>query len=242
MEAHIGTSGWTYRHWRGTFYPDGLRIRDQLAYYAERFDTVELNGSHYRWPTDATMAGYRERLPTGFRMAVKASRYLSHYRKLNEPADWCARIVATMDALGPAAGPLLVQLPADLHRDDDRLAAFLGRLPERILVAIEPQHQSWLAQGVFDLLDRHGAGFVISVIAGREPTLRASGRLVYVRFHNADPAWRYGGSFEEQHLTWWADRLRELTAGGLPAYVYFNNDNYGHAPANALTLKGLLGV
>ena len=248
MDVRIGTSGWTYKHWRGTFYPQGLRIADQLDHYTERFRTVELNGSHYRWPADSTVEAWRERLPAGFEMAVKASRYLTHYRKLNEPQDWVERIVHTLDLLGDHAGPLLLQLPAHLHRDDDRLAGFLGLLPERVRVAVEVQHESWLDEDVFDLLDRHGAGFVVSVIAGREPVLRATGRLAYVRFHNADPDWRYGGSFSDDELAPWVGRLRELTGaddggpagdatGSRPAYVYFNNDNHGHAAFNALTLR-----
>lgn len=241
MDVRIGTSGWTYKHWRGTFYPQGLRIADQLDHYTERFRTVELNGSHYRWPADSTVEAWRERLPAGFEMAVKASRYLTHYRKLNEPQDWVERIVHTLDLLGDHAGPLLLQLPANLHRDDDRLAGFLGLLPERVRVAVEVQHESWLDEDVFDLFDRHGAGFVVSVIAGREPALRATGRLAYVRFHNADPDWRYGGSFSDAELAPWVGRLRELTgadaAGARPAYVYFNNDNHGHAAFNALTLR-----
>ncbi|MGC5048348.1 DUF72 domain-containing protein [Micrococcus porci] len=173
MDVRIGTSGWTYMHWRGTFYPQGLRISDQLDHYTERFRTVELNGSHYRWPADSTVEAWRERLPAGFEMAVKASRYLTHYRKLNEPQDWVERILHTLDLLRDHAGPLLLQLPANLHRDDGRLAGFLGLLPERVRVTVEVQHESWLDEDVFDLFDRHGAGFVVSVIAGREPVLRA---------------------------------------------------------------------
>lgn len=240
MDVHVGTSGWTYDSWKGTFYPAGLAAARRLDHYAELFDTVELNGSHYRWPRDETMRGYRDRLPNGFTMAVKASRYLTHYRRLRDPADWCARITATVDALGPKAGPLLVQLPADLPRDDDLLATFLGCLPERVRVAVEPQHESWLAEGAFALLDRHGAGFVVSVIAGREPVLRATGRLAYVRFHNSDPRRRYGGSFSDAELARWPERLAGLTDGGRPAYAYFNNDEHGYAPANALTLRRLL--
>jgi uncharacterized protein YecE (DUF72 family) len=240
MEVHVGTSGWTYTSWKGTFYPADLRAKDRLDFYAERFDTVELNGSHYRWPKDSTMEGYRDQLPDGFRMAVKASRYLTHFRKLRDPQDWCGWITSTMDALGDRAGPLLVQLPADLPRDDELLAGFLDCLPERVHVAVEPQHESWLDDGVFDLLDRHGAGFVVSVIAGREPVLRAAGRLAYMRFHNADPNERYGGSFSDEELSRWPARLDGLTDGERPAYVFFNNDNHGYAPANAATLKARL--
>ena len=187
MDVRIGTSGWTYKHWRGTFYPDELRVKDQFDYYAERFDTVELNGSHYRWPADGTVEGWRGRMPDGFEMAVKASRYLTHFRKLGDPQDWVERITHTMD-----------------------------------------------------LLDHHGAGFVVSVIAEQEPIVRAAGRLAYVRFHNADPNWRYGGSFSDEELAAWVPRLAELTDGDRPAYVYFNNDNHGHAAFNGLTLRRML--
>lgn len=240
MDVRIGTSGWTYRHWRGTFYPDGLRIADQFDYYTERFDAVELNGSHYRWPADTTITKWCERMPAGFEMAVKASRYLTHYRRLGDPGNWIGIITRTMDLLGDFAGPLLVQLPADLPRDDERLAGFLTALPDRIRVAVEFQHESWFDDGVFDLLDRHGAGFVVSVIAGKEPVLRATGRLAYVRFHNSDPALRYGGSFSGAALEACVDRLGRLTDGGRPAYVFFNNDEHGYAAFNALTLRDLI--
>lgn len=243
MDVRIGTSGWTYKHWRGTFYPDELRVKDQFDYYAEHFDTVELNGSHYRWPADGTVEGWRDRMPEGFEMAVKASRYLTHFRKLGDPQDWVERITHTMDLLGDHAGPLVMQLPANLGRDDDRLGHFLGLLPERVRVAVEFQHESWLEgldDGVLDLLDHHGAGFVVSVIAEQEPIVRAAGRLAYVRFHNADPDWRYGGSFSDEELAAWVPRLAELTDGDRPAYVSFNNDNHGHAAFNGLTLRRML--
>lgn len=236
----VGTSGWTYNSWNGPLYPPEVKGTERLGYYAEQFPTVEYNGSYYHWPKDTTMEGYHRRLPAGFKMAVKASRFLTHYRRLADPTQWCERIIKTMDLLGPHAGPLLVQLPSDLERDDERLNRFLGALPERIVVAVEFQHPSWLDEGVFDLLHRHGAGFVISVIAGQQPILRAVGRLVYVRFHNFDPSMRYGGSFDDASLTWWAGRLRELTADGLPAFAYFNNDMNGYAVANARTLTSLL--
>ncbi|AKT51001.1 DUF72 domain-containing protein [Arsenicicoccus sp. oral taxon 190] len=236
----VGTSGWTYDHWKGTFYPAGLKAADRLGYYAERFGTVELNGSHYRWPADTTVERWRDALPDGFRMAVKASRYLTHYRKLRDPADWCERITHTLDLLGDKAGPLVVQLPADLHRDDARLSGFLGLLPERVLVAVEPQHESWLDDDVFALLDRHDAGFVVSVVAEREPVLRAVGRLAYLRFHNSDPQWRYGGSFDDDDLAAWVPAVQDLAAEGRSVWCYFNNDNHGYAAFNAQTLQEML--
>nr|WP_267489736.1 DUF72 domain-containing protein [Enemella dayhoffiae] len=182
-------------------------------------------------------------MPEGFEMALKASRYLTHFRKLADPGDWIERITHTHELLGDRAGPLLVQLPADLGRDDQRLDSFLARLSERVRVAVEFQRASWLAgldDGVLDLLDRRGAGFVVSVIAGKEPILRATGRLAYVRLHNADPNWRYGGSFDDAALAEWVPRLRRLTADNRPGYAYFNNDNHGHAAFNGLMLKRLV--
>lgn len=242
MDVRVGTSGWTYKHWNGTYYPTGTKAADRLAYYAQRLDTVELNGSHYRWPSESSVVTWRDTVPGGFEIAVKASRYLTHFRKLNDPTDWVERITTTMDLLGDKAGPLVCQLPADLARDDERLGTFLGMLPERVRVAIEFQHESWFDEGVFDLLDRHGAGFVVSVIAGREPILRATGRLAYVRYHNTDPDWRYGGSFEADDLAPWPARLEQLTAGVRPAYCYFNNDNHGYAAFNAEALTALVGA
>ena len=212
MDVRIGTSGWTYRHWRGTFYPQGLRIADQLDHYTERFRTVELNGSHYRWPADSTVEAWRERLPAGFEMAVKASRYLTHYRKLNEPQDWVERIVHTLDLLGDHAGPLLLQLPAHLHRDDDRLAGFLGLLPERVRVAVEVQHESWLDEDVFDLLDRHGAGFVVSVIAGRIDSMAAA-KWSLPTWASAASSWKASTSTHSSLVSRLLDHSKKMLPG-----------------------------
>lgn len=153
MTLRIGTSGWSYDHWQGVLYEPGLPTAKRLAAYAAEFDTVELNASFYRWPRDTTFTGWRTRLPPGFELAVKAPRGLTHGRRLYSPEPWPERIRNAMHALGDRRGPLLVQLPPDLERDDARLDYFLGTLPDWMRVVVEPRHPSWFDEGVYTLLE-----------------------------------------------------------------------------------------
>ncbi len=157
MTVRIGTSGWSYDHWTGVLYPPKMPVAARLARYAEEFDTVELNASFYRWPRDATFAGWRERLPAGFSMSVKAHRGLSHFRRLSSPEPWIERFQRCWAALGDRREMLLVQVHPQLERDDARLDYFLGCLPDEIRVAMELRHPSWQAAAVYDLLERHRA-------------------------------------------------------------------------------------
>ncbi|HNM86668.1 MAG TPA: DUF72 domain-containing protein, partial [Mycobacterium sp.] len=143
MVVHIGTSGWTYKHWIGTLYEPGLPQRRWLTCYSAEFDTVELNGSFYRWPEEQSFAAWKQQLPPGFTMAVKASRGLTHYRRLRSPEVWLDRMEQGLRALGDACGPLLVQLHPEHSRDDARLDEFLAALPDWLTVAVEFRHPSW---------------------------------------------------------------------------------------------------
>jgi uncharacterized protein YecE (DUF72 family) len=180
-----------------------------LSGYVERFGSVELNASFYRWPRDATFAGWRRRLPAGFQMSVKAPRGLTHGKRLFEPEEWVRRIGAGLHELGDRRGPLVVQLPPDLQRDDGRLDYFLARLPAWIRVAVEFRHQSWHDDAVFALLERHGAAYCVMSGANLPCVLRATAPFVYVRLHGPD----------DRHL-----------------YAYFNNDGGGNAVRDAQTL------
>lgn len=245
MTVRIGTSGWSYDHWDGVLYRPGLPVAKRLARYTEVFDTVELNASFYRWPKDATFEGWRNRLPAGFTMSVKAHRGLSHFRRLNDPEPWVDRIERCQRALGDKREAVLVQLHPALERDgarmDARLDHFLGLLPRWIRVAVEMRHPSWDDPAVYELLERHHAAYVVVSGPGLPCVLRATSDLVYLRMHGPETDPIYAGSYTGDDLRWWADRITEWQEQGRRVAVYFNNDGQGHAVRNALQLRELLG-
>ena len=211
-----------------------------VSRYAAEFDTVELNASFYRWPRDVAFSSWHRRLPEGFRFTVKAPRALTHARRLREPGYWIERMSTSWDLLRERAGLLLLQLPPDLERDDARLNQFLAQLPDRIPVAVEFRHPSWATEEVFELLERHGAAYTVMSGAGLPCILRATAPTVYLRLHGPDDQTLYAGSYPDQDLRWWSDRIREWRAQGRDVWAYFNNDGQGHAVRNARTLRGLL--
>ena len=237
----IGTSGWTYGHWAGVFYPEGLGKARWRDYYAERFDTVELNASFYRWPGPRPFRSWSTSLPDGFRMSVKASRWLSHGRRLRDPEGaWSQRLAEAMTALGDRAGVVLVQLPGDFERDDERLEAFLTRLPAGVRVAMELRHPSWDDDGVAAVLEKHGAAFVVTHGSGLHTALRATAPFVYCRWHGPTDAPLYAGRYSPGELEQWAERLAGWRREGREVWGYFDNDGSGHAVANAVELRSLL--
>jgi uncharacterized protein YecE (DUF72 family) len=236
----IGTSGWSYDHWTDVLYPQGLPVSKRLARYVEEFDTVELNASFYRWPRDAAFTGWRQRLPDGFTMAVKAHRGLSHFRRLKSPEPWVERFERCWTALGNRAEALLVQVHPAMERDDARLDHFLGLMPRSIPVAMELRHPSWNDPAVFSLLERHGAAYVVMSGADLPCVPRATSDLVYIRMHGPEPASLYTGSYSDAQLREWADRISEWHQQGKRVDVYFNNDLGGHAVRNARDLRRLL--
>lgn len=240
MTIRIGTSGWSYDHWTGVLYPPGMPVSARLDRYVEEFDTVELNASFYRWPRDATFAGWRQRLPAGFTMSVKAHRGLTHFRRLRSPEPWIERFERCWTALGDRREALLVQLHPELQRDDARLEYFLARMPQWIPVAMELRHPSWDDPGVYAVLERHGGAYVVMSGAGLPCVPRATSGLVYVRMHGPDQNSLYAGSYPDDDLRWWADRVLEWHDQGRDVLVYFNNDLGGHAVRNARKLKELV--
>lgn len=235
--AWIGTSGWSYPHWRGVLYEPGTR--DQLARYVREFDTVELNTSFYRWPRAERFAAWRERLPPGFELAVKAPRGVTHARSLQLTPEWQERIAAGLAALGGMRGPFLAQLPPGAERDDARLTAFLEGLPPDSRPVMELRHPSWVDEAVFQILERHGAAYCVMSGAGLPCVLRATAPFVYVRLHGPDDT-LYSGSYGRESISWWADRIREWLAQGRDVYAYFNNDLGGNAVRDAWALRDAL--
>lgn len=240
MAVHVGTSGWSYGHWENVLYPPSTPPAARLALYTRRFSTVELNASFYRWPADRTFAGWKRRLPEGFQLSVKASRGLTHAKRLSAPEAWVDRMARCWHELGPRRGVLLVQLGPGHARDDARLEYFLTRLPDWMRVAVEFRHPSWHHDAVLEILERRQVGYCVMSGADLPCLLRVTAPFVYVRLHGPERHHLYGGSYSEGDLRWWADRIREWDGSGRDVYAYFNNDGHGHAVRNADSLRALL--
>lgn len=230
----VGTSGWQYKHWRGVFYPAGLAVRRWLDYYAARFDTVEINNSFYRLPAVETLEKWRDSTPPGFLFAVKASRYLTHYKRLADPEEPIARLFSRITALGPKLGPVLFQLPPKWQADADRLSTFLRRLPRGPRYVFEFRDPSWETPAIWRLLEKHGAARCVFELAGYTSPLARTADFVYLRLHGPLAA-KYAGCYHDAALHCWA---RWLVAEAPDCgYVYFDNDQAGYAAANAAALR-----
>lgn len=229
----LGTSGWQYKDWKGLFYPKGL---SELPFYASGFATVELNNSFYRLPSRENFSGWASQTPDDFVFAVKMSRFLTHIKRLRDPAEPVERFLRHASGLGGKLGPVLLQLPPTLPFDKEALHAVLSEFPRSIRVAVEPRHESWwsaLARGV---LEKHGAALCWADRLGRpQSPLWRTADFGYVRFHEgrANPRPRYGRA----SLSAWLDRISSSFSGE-PVYAYFNNDPGGAALHDAVALAG----
>lgn len=237
-EVRIGTSGWAYKDWNGPFYPDEVKAKDRLSYISRRFPTLEINASFYRMPTDKAVAGWREQTPDDFLFAWKASRYITHNKKLNDPADSLAYMFERIEGLGDKIGPVLFQLPPNLHRNDERLATFLKALPKKGRFAFEFRHPSWYDPAILDRLRDHGAAFCISDHHDAPAPFEVTADFVYLRGHG--PGGRYHGRYGEAALEDWAAHIRRWRKNH-DVFVYFDNDIKSAAPADAQQLIDILG-
>jgi uncharacterized protein YecE (DUF72 family) len=241
-QVRIGCSGWNYAHWREAFYPKRLPQRAWLQHYASHFDTVEINTTFYRLPRRSSVAAWVEGTPPGFVFSVKASRYLTHIRRLTDLGRGIERFYACIDPLvgTPKLGPVLWQLPPTFKRDDERLATALERLPAG-RHCFEFRHASWFVPEVFELLRGHGAALVI----GDRPETKEFQALelttdwTFIRFHHGSRG--RGGNYSESELEEWARRI-EARRSDVDVYAYFNNDWSAYAIRNALWLKERLGL
>lgn len=240
MTVRIGTSGWSYDHWTGVLYPAGLPVADRRDVYVQHFDTVELNASFYRWPGQRSFRMWRRRLPDGFEMSVKAPRGLTHARRLYAPEKWLERMGAACTTLGPRFGVMLVQLHPAHERDDTRLVWFLDHAPAGMRLAVEFRHPSWHVDEVRELLASRGTAYVVINGANLPCILWATASFVYVRLHGPSYDSLYAGSYSNDDMWWWSERIREWQAQGRDVYAYFNNDGDGNAVRNAWTLRGFV--
>jgi uncharacterized protein YecE (DUF72 family) len=238
MKALVGTSGWQYKDWRGAFYPARLAQSGWLEHYASRFSTVEVNNAFYRLPERATFESWRERTPPGFLVAVKASRYLTHIKRLREPEEPVRRLLERARGLGDRLGPVLLQLPPTLRLDVDALVATLRCFPKGVEVAVEFRHQSWFVESTARVLSDFDAAFCLADAPGwRAPHWRTAD-WGYLRLHGgvARPAPCYG----RRAMQTWAQRLEEMFKGSSHVYVYFNNDANACAPRNAAEFEAIV--
>ena len=246
-ELRIGCSGWQYKHWRGDFYPAALPTTRWFSHYSGAFDTVEINNSFYRLPPAETFTRWREQAPPGFLYAVKASRFLTHMKKLKDPDDPLQRFFDNAHHLESHLGPVLYQLPPGWPVNTDRFEQFLIALHNpalgvgsRVRHAVEFREPSWYDHRVFALLQKYGVALCLHDMQGSATGKIVVGPFVYVRFHFGTS--KYGGRYPDDRLDEWAQWLAERTLDGLDVFAYFNNDTGGHAPRDAVRLRQRLKI
>lgn len=237
-DVYIGTSGWNYKHWLGPFYPRAIRSTEMLAFYAQHFNTVELNNSFYHLPTFKAFETWRETAPPTFRFAVKGSRFITHMKKLKAPKTSTRKFFTRVVRLNDKLGPILFQLPPHWRLNRERLERFLDSLPHTHRYAFEFREPGWFTDEVYELLERYNVALCLYHQTGFDSPVRLTADFVYVRLHGTEST--YGGSYSDSALKRWARRIKKWHTQSLPVYFYFNNDPEGHAVRNAKTLQELL--
>jgi uncharacterized protein YecE (DUF72 family) len=236
----VGCSGWSYRDWRGVVYPDGLSPKAWFPYYTSLFDTVELNNTFYRLPTQRAVEGWAAAAPPDFVFALKLGAFGSHRMKLRDASSWLPNHLDRAERLGASLGPTLVQLPPRWRRNSERLDEFLTVAPTTMRWAVEVREPSWLHDDVFDVLRRHGAALCIHDLLEGHPYLLTTD-WTYVRFHGPNAlVTPYSGAYGADRLRPWAAALANELDHGHDVYCYFNNDYHGHAVTDAQWLRSEL--
>lgn len=234
----IGTSGWSYEHWKGNFYPDDLPSSDMLSSYMQLFDTVEINNSFYRLPTEHALEQWLKTVPEDFVFSIKASRFITHMKKLREPSATLPPFMERMRLLEPKLGPILFQLPSRWHLNLERLTVFLQSLDRQYRYTIECRDPGWFDDRVYAALAEHQVAWCIYDLNRKLSPLEVTTDFVYIRLHGPDEP--YCGCYGDHALSEWAERISNWQAHGKQVYCYFDNDEAGYAPRNALALKRLL--
>jgi uncharacterized protein YecE (DUF72 family) len=235
----IGTSGWHYKHWHSTFYPDDMEKQDFLSYYSHRFPTVEVNATFYRLPTEKVIHDWRDKVFKDFIYSVKGSRLITHYKRLRSIDQELKIFLKRVSALNRHLGPILWQLPPFFTKDLELLENFLEKLPKKMNFAMEFRHPSWIEDDVFKLLRRHNVAQVWLSSEAMPVNCTITADFAYVRFHGLD-----GGAFHDytkKELEPWAERLIAAAKKGRDVFVYFNNDLNTRAPENARQLIEMVG-
>jgi len=239
-KIYIGTSGWSYKHWMGTFYPAGTRQKDRFAYYQKFFATVELNSPFYHLPPKETFEKWKNDVSPDFVYAVKASRYITHMKKLNDPSESLTRLLDNASGLDEKLSIILFQLPPNWEIDIERLKAFLEKLPKGNRYTFEFRNPTWYREEVYTLLKEHNCAFCIYELDGHISPIEVTANYVYIRLHG--PGGKYQGSYSDAALHEWATRCKEWAAQGKDVYVYFDNDQEGYAAFNGIKLQEMIAI
>ena len=234
-DIRIGTSGWHYGHWAGRFYPEDLPKSKWLEFYAQHFDTVEINNTFYHQPKQQTFKNWHKQAPKNFLFVVKVNRYITHIKRLKDVEEPLERFFEGVRLLKSNLGPILYQLPPSMHKDLDRLKAFLKVLPKKLIAVFEFRHESWFSEDSYELLKEFNAGFCIHDMPGMKVPRIVTSDVIYVRFHGATG--RYQGNYSKSALQGWAKWIKDHIKGKKAIHAYFNNDSYAYAVCNAKTLK-----
>jgi uncharacterized protein YecE (DUF72 family) len=238
-DLRIGTSGWSYKSWRGPFFPKDVKLKDQLSFYAARFNAAELNAPFYRTPELKAVRNWVEQTPDDFRFAWKASKFITHWKRLSEKCENSLALLETrLKVLGKKTGPILFQLPPQFHADPERLASFIKMLNKRRAYAFEFRHESWYERPILDLLRDNDIGLCLSDHVDAPAPWEVTARLVYLRGHG--PTGRYHGHYPDATLRRWADHIRRWRNGRHDVWCFFDNDQKSAAPKDAEALAKLL--
>jgi uncharacterized protein YecE (DUF72 family) len=232
--CRIGTAGWHYPHWSGGFYSEGTPAKGYLAYYSGIFETVEINSTFYRLPSEETLRDWTERTPPSFVFACKASQYITHRKKLKDPHESLSAFLERIAVLGDKLGPILFQLPPRWRPNPARLEGFLEALPRDQRFTFEFRDPRWNAPEVIRLLERYGSAYCCFDLGGTSSPIRVTADFVYIRLHG--PVAPYRGSYGNACLADWAAHIAAWQAAGLDVYCYFDNDERAYAPRNAQSL------
>jgi uncharacterized protein YecE (DUF72 family) len=240
-QIRIGTSGWSYKSWRGPFFPRELMVKHQFAYYATQFDTTELNGVFYRTPSSSTVRAWRDTSPKDFLFSWKASQFITHWKRLGPTSRNSLDLMnERLKFLGPKAGPVLFQLPPNFQRNDDRLQQFLVMLSKRWRYAFEFRHSSWYDDAIFDILRRANISLCISDHHDAPSPWLPTANFIYIRGHG--PWGTYQGSYSGQSLKRWAKQVNKWGEAGYKIFNYFDNDQKSQAPFDAFRLSKRIGL
>jgi uncharacterized protein YecE (DUF72 family) len=238
-EIRIGTSGWHYKHWVGRYYPEDLRPEKMLAHYLRDFDTVELNNTFYHLPNESSFDNWRKSTPHDFLFAVKGSRFLTHMIKLKDAQRGLTNFMPLAERLRWKLGPILWQLPPRWNVNAERLEEFLAQLPKEHRYTFELRNETWMTSAISDVLRRYNAAFCIYELAGYMSPIELTADWTYIRLHGPTQ-FKYQGSYSDEQLAEWADRIRAWSKTLKAIYVYFDNDDSAYAVNNALTLKKMV--